>query len=83
LPVLGDQDGLISNVLQISGYDKVYSIKKSLILSEPSILCETFATLGLGGDGTSEERAVRLSNVTPEDFEALVHFYNDFESVML
>ena len=40
-----------------------------------------FATLGPEGDGTSEEQPIRLSNVTPEDFEMLVHFYNDFESV--
>jgi len=47
------------------------------------MLCEMFAALGLGGDGTSEEQAIRLNDVTPEDFETLVHFYNDFGLVML
>jgi hypothetical protein len=47
------------------------------------MLCEMLAALGLGGGGSSEEQAIRLNNVTPEDFEKLVHFYNDFESVML
>ena len=54
-----------------------------MILSEPSMLCEMFTTLGLGGDGMSEEQAIRLNNVMPEDFETLVHFYNDFGSVTL
>jgi len=40
-----------------------------------------FATLGLENDGTSEEQAFRLDDVMPEDFWALVYFYNDFESV--
>jgi len=44
---------------------------------------EMHSTLGLGGNGMPEEQIIRLNNVTPEDFEALVHFYNDFESVML
>ena len=46
------------------------------------MLCEMFATLGLEGDGMSEERAIGLNDVMPEDFEMLVHFYNDFEFVM-
>ena len=58
-------------------------LKKSMVLSEPGMLCEMFAALGLGGDGTSEEQAIRLNDVTPEDFEMLVHFYNDFGLVML
>jgi len=65
---------------KINEHDKVYWIKKSLILSEPGMLCEMFATLELGGDGMSEEQAIRLNNIIPEDFEALVHFYNDFET---
>lgn len=49
------------------------------------MLFELFAALGLGleGEGTSEERAVRLNNVNPEDFEMLVHHYNDFQLVIL
>jgi len=39
-----------------------------------------FATLGLESDGRSEEQAIKLNNVTPQDFETLVHFYNDFET---
>ena len=61
----------------------MYLLKKSMVLSEPGMLCEMFAALGLGGDGTSEEQAIRLNDVTPEDFEMLVHFYNDFGLVML
>lgn len=49
-----------------------------MILSEPGVLCEMFSTLGLEGDGTSEEQAIKLNDVIPEDFETLVHFYNDF-----
>ena len=45
------------------------------------MLCEMFATLGLEGEGTSEEQPIRLNNVTPEDFEALVHYYSDFQLV--
>ena len=81
--MVGERDGLTSKILQINGYAKIYWIKKNLILSEPSMLCEMFATLGLGGDGMSEEQAIRLNNVMPEDFETLVHFYNDFGSVTL
>ena len=58
-------------------------IKKSTVLSEPGMLCEMFAALGLEVDGTSEERAISLSDVIPEDFETLVHFYNDFRLVIL
>lgn len=47
------------------------------------MLCEIFAALGLERDGTSEGRAIMLDDVTPEDFETLVHFYSDFESVTL
>jgi hypothetical protein len=47
------------------------------------MLGEMFATLGLEGEGTSEERAIRLNNVIEEDFETLVHYYNDFELVVL
>lgn len=61
----------------------MYWIKKSTILSEPGILCEMSTTLRLEGDGTSEEQAIRLSDVIPEDFETLVHFYNEFGSVIL
>lgn len=46
------------------------------------MLCEMFATLGLGGEGTSEEQAIGLNNVSPEDFGVLVHYYNDFRSVI-
>lgn len=42
-----------------------------------------FATLGLGGEGTSEDQAIMLKDVVPEDFEMLVHYYNDFQSVIL
>ena len=42
---------------------------------------EMLSALGLGGDGMSEEQILRLNDVAPEDFETLVHFYNDFESV--
>jgi hypothetical protein len=42
-----------------------------------------FATLGLEGEGKSEEQIIRLNNVTPEDFETLVHYYNDFQLVIL
>ena len=44
---------------------------------------EMLSSLGLCGDEMPEEQAIRLNNVTPEDFETLVHFYNDFESVIL
>jgi len=47
------------------------------------VLCEMFATLGLGGKGTSEEQAIELNDVNPEDFEMLFHYYNDFQSVIL
>jgi len=47
------------------------------------MLCEMFATLELGGDGMSEEQAIKLNNVMPEDFETLVHFYSGFESVIV
>lgn len=67
------------DILQVNGYGKVYWIKKSLISSEPSMLCE-MVTLGCGGDEMSEEQAIGLDNITPEDFETLVHFYNDFRS---
>lgn len=56
-------------------------MKKSLVLSEPGMLCEMFATLGLNGEGTSEEQAIGLNGVLPTDFEMLVHHYNDFQSV--
>lgn len=82
LPLV-DRDRLTSDVLQVDGHDKVYWIKKTLVLSEPGMLCEMFAALGLESDGTSEEKAIRLNDITPEDFETLVHFYNDFESVTL
>ncbi|KAF9645249.1 hypothetical protein BDM02DRAFT_3189884 [Thelephora ganbajun] len=65
---------------RIDGCSKVYWIKKNLILSEPGTLCEIFATLSVEGEGTSEEQAIKLNSVIPEDFEALVHFYNDFET---
>jgi len=61
----------------------VHWIKKSTVLSEPGMLCEMFAALGLEADGTSEEQAIRLNDVIPEDFETLVHFYNDFGLVIL
>lgn len=83
MPVPNDRGSPTSNILQIDGYSKVYWIKKGTILSEPGMLCENFATLGLEGDETSEEQTVRLSGVTPEDFETLVHFYNDFGLVIL
>lgn len=83
LPVLGEWDSLTLAVLEINGHGKVYWIKKSSILSEPSTLCEMFTTLGLGVDGTSEEQAIEADNVTPEDFGTLVHFYNEFGSVVL
>lgn len=47
------------------------------------MLCEMFATLGLEGGGSSEEKAVGLNDVSPEDFGMLVHYYNDFPSVIL
>lgn len=47
------------------------------------MLCEMFATLRLEGGGTSEEQPIRLNSVIPEDFETLVHYYNDFQSVIL
>jgi hypothetical protein len=47
------------------------------------MLCEMFATLGLEGGGTSEEQAIKLNNASPEDFESLVHYYNDLQSVTL
>lgn len=68
--------------MQIDGYDKVYRMKKK-ILSELGTFSEVFSTLGLGGDRMPEEQIIRLDNVTPGDFETLVHFYNDFESVIL
>lgn len=83
MPVPSDWDSLTSNPSQIDGYNEVYRIKKSIILSEPGMLCEMFTALGLGGDGTSEEQAVGLSDIVPEDFETLVHFYNDYGSVTL
>ena len=83
LPALSDLYSLTSNLLQIDGYCKVYWIKKNVISSEPGVLCEMFATLGLEGDGTSEEQAIKLNDVMPEDFETLVHFYHDFGSVIL
>jgi hypothetical protein len=46
------------------------------------MLCEMFATLGLEGEGMSEERAIGLTDVVPEDFKMLVHYYNDFQSVI-
>ena len=61
----------------------MYWIKKSMVLSEPGMLCEMFAALGLEADGTSEEQAIGLNDVIPEDFETLVHFYNDFGLVVL
>ena len=42
-----------------------------------------FATLGLESEGTSEEQAIRLNNANPEDFETLVHYYNNFQLVIL
>lgn len=80
--VLADRAGLTLKILQVNGHNKVYWIKRSLVLSEPGMLCEMFATLGLDGEGTSEEQAIKL-NVIPEDFETLVHYYNDFEFVTL
>jgi len=65
---------------KVNGYSKAYWIKKNMILSESGMLCEIFTALGLGSDGTSEEQAIVLDDVLPEDFETLVHFYNDFES---
>lgn len=47
------------------------------------MLCEMFATLGLEGEGMSEEQAISLDGVEPEDFEMLVHYYNDFQLVIL
>jgi len=44
------------------------------------MLCEIFATLGLEGEGMSEEQAISLDGVEPEDFEMLVHYYNDFQA---
>jgi hypothetical protein len=79
--VLADRAGLTLKIMQVNGHSKVYWIKKSLVLSEPGMLCEMFATLGLDGEGASEEQAIKL-NVTPEDFEMLVHYYNDFEFVI-
>jgi len=73
--VLSDLYSLTSNLLEIDGHCKVYWIKKNI--------CEMFATLGLEGDGTSEEQAIKLNHVVPEDFETLVHFYHDFGSVIL
>jgi len=67
--------------LQIDGYDKVYRIKKT-ILSEPGVFSGMLSTFGLGGDGMPDEQTIRLNDVTPEDFETLVHFYNDFELVI-
>jgi len=63
-----------------NGHSKVYWIKKRPLLSEPSMLCEMLAALGPGSDGTSEEQAIRLNDVIPEDFETLVNFYNEFET---
>lgn len=83
LLTLGDRDSLMLGPLQIDGCSEVYRIKRSIILSEPGMLCEMFATLGLEGDGTPGEQVIGLSNVTPEDFEMLVHFYNDYGSVTL
>lgn len=67
---------------QVDGHDKVYRIKKT-VLSEPGVFSEMLSTLGLSDDGMSEEQIIRLNNVTLEDFETLVHFYNDLESVVL
>lgn len=53
-----------------------------MILSEPGMLCEMFATLGLEGEGMSEEQAIRLDDVAPEDFEMLVYYYNEFQLVI-
>ena len=80
MPPPDDIDGLTSNILQIDGHSKVYWVKKSTILSEPSILCEMLATVESGG--TSEEQAVGLKDVNLQDFETLVHFYNEFGSVV-
>lgn len=44
---------------------------------------EMLSGLGLDGDGMPEEQIIRLNDGTLEDFETLVHFYNDFESVIL
>jgi len=65
---------------KINGYNKVYWVQRSSILSEPGMLCEMFATLGLEGEGTSEEQAIRLNNANPGDFETLVHYYNNFQT---
>ena len=46
------------------------------------MLCEMFATLGLEGEGMSEEQAIRLDDVAPEDFEMLVYYYNEFQLVI-
>lgn len=80
LPPPNDIDGLTSNILQIDGHSKVYSVKKSTILSEPSILCEMLAAVE--NDGTLEDQIVRLKDVILQDFETLVHFYNEFGSVV-
>jgi hypothetical protein len=80
LPPPNDIHGPTSNILQIDGHSKVYRVKKSTISSEPSILCEILAAVA--SDGTPEEQAVRLKDVVLQDFETLVHFYNDFGSVM-
>lgn len=58
----------------------MYWVKKGTILSEPSILCEMLATVE--SDGTLEEQTVTLRDVELQDFETLVHFYNDFGSVV-
>lgn len=80
LPPPNDMDGLTSSILQIDGHSKVYSVKKSAILSEPSILCEMLATVE--SDGPLKDQAVKLRDVVLQDFEMLVHFYNEFGSVM-
>ena len=80
MPPPNDIDGLTSNTLQIEGHGKVYRVKKGTILSEPSILCEMLATVESGG--TLEEQAVTLRDVELQEFETLVHFYNDFGSVV-
>jgi len=65
---------------KINEHSKIYWIQRNLILSEPGMLYDMLAKLGLEGEGTSEEQIIRLNNVTPEDFEALVHYYNDFQT---